>query len=117
MPRAGKLAQPAYVAVNPKMTCKRLKPLLMADAFAIKPRHLRLNLRKTIGHVAEWLRSGLQIRIPRFDSGRGLQLLNDLRCPNGRIFDAVESYRGVRSGQAPPESRAFFRAPQPPPLI
>ena len=28
-----------------------------------------------IGHVAEWLRSGLQIRAPRFDSGRGLQSL------------------------------------------
>ena len=25
------------------------------------------------GHVAEWLRSGLQIRVFRFDSGRGLQ--------------------------------------------
>ena len=24
------------------------------------------------GHVAEWLRSGLQIRVPRFNSGRGL---------------------------------------------
>jgi hypothetical protein len=28
-----------------------------------------------IGHVAEWLRSGLQIRAPRFDSGRGLHSL------------------------------------------
>ncbi len=27
----------------------------------------------TVGHVAEWLRSGLQIRERRFDSGRGLQ--------------------------------------------
>jgi hypothetical protein len=25
------------------------------------------------GHVAEWLRSGLQNRLPRFNSGRGLQ--------------------------------------------
>ena len=25
------------------------------------------------GLVAEWLRNGLQIRLPRFDSGRGLQ--------------------------------------------
>ena len=24
------------------------------------------------GHVAEWLRSGLQNRLPRFNSGRGL---------------------------------------------
>src|SRR5215510_887463 len=25
------------------------------------------------GHVAEWLRNGLQNRVPRFNSGRGLQ--------------------------------------------
>jgi hypothetical protein len=30
------------------------------------------------GHVAEWLRRGLQILAPRFDSGRGLQNFNDL---------------------------------------
>jgi hypothetical protein len=28
------------------------------------------------GHVAEWLRSGLQNRLPRFNSGRGLHLHN-----------------------------------------
>ena len=28
----------------------------------------------TDGHVAEWLRNGLQNRVPRFNSGRGLQL-------------------------------------------
>jgi hypothetical protein len=27
------------------------------------------------GHVAEWLRNGLQNRVPRFNSGRGLQHL------------------------------------------
>ena len=27
----------------------------------------------TLGHVAEWLRNGLQNRVPRFNSGRGLQ--------------------------------------------
>src|SRR5262249_44740577 len=26
------------------------------------------------GHVAEWLRNGLQNRVPRFNSGRGLQI-------------------------------------------
>src|SRR5262245_18645580 len=26
------------------------------------------------GHVAEWLRNGLQNRVPRFNSGRGLHL-------------------------------------------
>ena len=29
---------------------------------------------KALGHVAEWLRNGLQNRVPRFNSGRGLQL-------------------------------------------
>ena len=27
-----------------------------------------------VGHVAEWLRRGLQILVSQFDSGRGLQL-------------------------------------------
>src|ERR1700731_1472028 len=30
----------------------------------------------TDGHVAEWLRSGLQNRLPRFNSGRGLHSQN-----------------------------------------
>src|SRR6185312_17245574 len=29
--------------------------------------------RRTYGHVAEWLRTGLQNRVRRFNSGRGLQ--------------------------------------------
>ena len=29
--------------------------------------------RSIIGHVAEWLRRGLQILLSQFDSGRGLQ--------------------------------------------
>ena len=29
--------------------------------------------RTIIGHVAEWLRRGLQILLSQFDSGRGLQ--------------------------------------------
>src|SRR6266516_1342957 len=33
------------------------------------------------GHVAEWLRSGLQNRLPRFNSGRGLQEINNLAVP------------------------------------
>ena len=38
------------------------------------------------GHVAEWLRSGLQNRLPRFNSGRGLHFnpfthINALRLP------------------------------------
>ena len=31
------------------------------------------NPHASIGHVAEWLRNGLQNRVPRFNSGRGLQ--------------------------------------------
>jgi hypothetical protein len=31
------------------------------------------------GHVAEWLRSGLQNRLPRFNSGRGLHHLAKYR--------------------------------------
>src|SRR5262245_31496968 len=34
-------------------------------------------LRSHDGHVAEWLRNGLQNRVPRFNSGRGLQLRSD----------------------------------------
>ena len=38
-----------------------------------------------IGHVAEWLRSGLQIRVPRFNSGRGLQPLLLALCKAGGL--------------------------------
>ena len=31
--------------------------------------------RTIIGHVAEWLRRGLQILLSQFDSGRGLQII------------------------------------------
>jgi hypothetical protein len=33
---------------------------------------------KNLGHVAEWLRNGLQNRVPRFNSGRGLHKIKDL---------------------------------------
>ena len=36
------------------------------------------------GHVAEWLRSGLQNRLPRFNSGRGLQHLAKNKSPRQR---------------------------------
>ena len=32
------------------------------------------------GHVAEWLRSGLQNRLHQFNSGRGLHQINHLKC-------------------------------------
>lgn len=31
-------------------------------------------MQKKYGHVAEWLRRGLQILVSQFDSGRGLQI-------------------------------------------
>ena len=40
------------------------------------------------GHVAEWLRNGLQNRVPRFNSGRGLQ---PLPSPVGACSAAVVS--------------------------
>jgi hypothetical protein len=39
------------------------------------------------GHVAEWLRAGLQNRLHQFDSGRGLQLNQILRDKSeGQIY-------------------------------
>src|SRR5262245_205156 len=40
-------------------------------------RHGRSEPLFTIGDVAEWLRSGLQIRVRRFDSGRRLHKISD----------------------------------------
>ena len=54
---------------------------------------------KYLGHVAEWLRNGLQNRVPRFNSGRGLQI-NQLvgssaAAPNERCRRGSRSaYRG-----------------------
>src|SRR5690606_5725845 len=43
---------------------------------ARRPRRCYIEPRQVAdGTVAEWLRSGLQIRVPRFDSGRCLQTL------------------------------------------
>ena len=36
---------------------------------------------RTEGHVAEWLRNGLQNRVPRFNSGRGLQQPHQIPLP------------------------------------
>jgi hypothetical protein len=52
----------------------------------------RVERREQRGLVAEWLRRGLQILAPRFDSGRGLQ------CPSSRasaleLEVPVEVYR------------------------
>ena len=36
-------------------------------------KYVLLKHRRKVGHVAEWLRRGLQILVSQFDSGRGLQ--------------------------------------------
>ena len=55
----------------------RAKMMLGSKADSDGPSPLRaisktLLLSATSGHVAEWLRNGLQNRVPRFNSGRGL---------------------------------------------
>jgi hypothetical protein len=37
------------------------------------------------GHVAEWLRNGLQNRVHQFNSGRGLHYFNDLAAALSEI--------------------------------
>jgi hypothetical protein len=49
-----------------------------------------------IGHVAEWLRSGLQIRAPRFDSGRGL---HNLAPELSTVFLNVSPLTGLPKAQ------------------
>ncbi len=41
--------------------------VLMYGVYRCRAQH------QTRGHVVEWLCSGLQIRVPQFNSGRGLQ--------------------------------------------
>lgn len=44
------------------------------------------------GHVAEWLRSGLQNRLPRFNSGRGLQRNQSLSEGTYRLTDSRQRF-------------------------
>src|SRR5262245_23682063 len=53
-----------------------LLPALMPSGIAGTAR--RPLPRRSDGHVAEWLRNGLQNRVLRFNSGRGLQVFNYL---------------------------------------
>jgi hypothetical protein len=46
-------------------------------------------LRNNPGDVAEWLRSGLQSRLHRFDSGRRLLELLHIRCRNAEQMRLV----------------------------
>src|SRR5271163_3011927 len=52
-----------------------------------------------VGLVAEWLRRGLQILAPRFDSGRGLHKINSLAAAPGLLE------RQVSGSSAQPLSR------------
>ncbi len=62
------------------------------------------------GHVADWLRSGLQNRLPRFNSGRGLHKINELVR---RSFEKRSSASGSSI-----ECRAVFRRlPRRPPSL
>ena len=40
---------------------------------------------KLNGHVAEWLRRGLQILVSQFDSGRGLQNKSSLKKNDSKM--------------------------------
>ena len=51
------------------------------------------------GHVAEWLRNGLQNRVPRFNSGRGLHI-------NQRVW-AERS--GAKASAANKDDRPAYR--------
>jgi hypothetical protein len=46
-----------------------------------------------VGLVAEWLRRGLQILAPRFDSGRGLQLNQWITAGNPNLQKAISVIR------------------------
>jgi hypothetical protein len=51
------------------------------------------------GHVAEWLRNGLQNRVPRFNSGRGLHI-------NQRVW---AERRGAKASVANKGDRPAYR--------
>jgi hypothetical protein len=65
-----------------------------------------------LGHVAEWLRNGLQNRVPRFNSGRGLQNLprsaTDLTCPVWQLPVREDATRSVPD-QGVPDTRPIRR--------
>jgi hypothetical protein len=55
--------------------------------------------------VAEWLRSGLQNRLRRFNSGRGLHNFNDLA---GR-FETLQIYVSVSFGKRGVHARGLSK--------
>src|ERR1700738_608901 len=78
----------------------------MPEREMMRPLHNRLRAITNcirLGHVAEWLRSGLQNRLPRFNSGRGLHSLRLFALPvipfaaprGGRHFIAFVAQPGA----------------------
>jgi hypothetical protein len=68
--------------------CANIKPIAApTGTSALSRRREAVICRAHEGLVAEWLRAGLQIRLPRFDSGRGLQFFPFIPmhrpCPHG----------------------------------
>jgi hypothetical protein len=60
--------------------------------FALTTAKPSLNRLSALGHVAEWLRNGLQNRVPRFNSGRGLQaLMRRISCAGTTMIVLVVS--------------------------
>jgi hypothetical protein len=55
----------------------RIRSCIAGAAGRMSPRSIHIwGFGRPWGHVAEWLRNGLQNRVPRFNSGRGLQNLS-----------------------------------------
>src|SRR5712691_7768710 len=67
-----------YIAFSregqPRRARKREAAVLRVPRFGLRRRARIVSYPAARGHVAEWLRNGLQNRVPRFNSGRGLQL-------------------------------------------
>jgi hypothetical protein len=86
----------AFAGMNGILLCDRIPPAngCPVGLAALYSRHWRSAGEMAIskvgapqGHVAEWLRNGLQNRVPRFNSGRGLQINRQVRS---------STYRGVK---------------------
>src|SRR5215216_1038793 len=68
-----------------------------ARALALLARHGYSSRRSSCGLVAEWLCSGLQIRVCRFDSGPGLHRLRDIGGPC-MVGNALSKHRAFAPG-------------------
>jgi hypothetical protein len=58
------------------------------------------------GHVAEWLRNGLQNRVHQFNSGRGLHNINDLDVITARVMVFVSETSAPYPNNIRPNRRA-----------